>query len=755
MSSIPFRHWSQQQGSGMQMHSTGRSAAAAGHRLFFLLLLWTISLRAQSLPGIEGKVYDAVDGSPVAGAQVLILGTARGSLTDLNGHFGISSLLAGDYEVQITHLGHAPQVISAVAVGLDQPALLLVRLEPQLLELPGLVITAERDRGAALSSVEISRQQIERSQARDLGELLANSGGVQVNDNGSSRSLSVRGSAANQVAVFIDGIRLDNPQTGAVDLSLLPLTSVESVTVHKGARSLEYGSGAIGGVVEIHTRRPDHDDWSAEARAGAFGSTGGIFSWSRAWRRLQWHLALEHRRSQGDYAYTYERTGQLIEERRRNGDTEQNQLYVRLAGAGAGIVWTLSAQKLRSDRGLPGQIYAWTPGARAAADRDLWGATAIHTGLNAGWKAGMAYTRERSDYRHHPDARWPLRDRMVPAYWNESRLGSGQLTLEGWRQGWRGSRWIAGAEAGVDRFSDLDHLAPGGGTGSVRSHHAAALGRVEWQEELPFSATFALVAGMRLDQAQIEHTSQRRHDGVWSPALSLALTRPAWAGMRLHAAWSRGFRLPTFSDLFYQQYRVAGNAALRPERSDSREAGLSFTAPARSRISITGFRNRIEDLIIWRMGSFATFAPVNTDALLRGLEFESQWSLLPDRLEVQLSHLRLESENLQAGHTVYGKSLPYRPAHTTKYSLRWTPGPLFVEYAARALGPRYVTESNTVRLPGYTAHDFSAGIRFRVRNVEQQIKVAILNLSDRRFQLIENGPLPGREWRLAWQIGQP
>lgn len=755
MSSILFRHRPHRRRAALRFPGTWRSTALSRWHIFLLLLIWTCSLRAQSLPGIEGKVYDAVDGSPVAGAQVLVRGTVLGALTDLNGHFSISGLLAGDYDLQITHMGHAPQVIATVAVGLDQPALLLVRLEPQLLELPGLVITAARDRGAALSSVEITRQQIERSQARDLGELLANSGGIQVNDNGSSRSLSVRGSAANQVAVFMDGIRLDNPQTGTIDLSVLPLTAVESVTVHKGAGALEYGSGAIGGVVEIRTRRPDHDDWSAEVRAGAFGSAGGILSWSRAMRRLRWHLALEHRRSQGDYAYTYARTGELIEEHRRNGDAEQNQLLARLAGEGAGIAWTLSAQKLRSERGLPGQIHAWTPGARAAADRDLWGATALHAGLDAGWKAGVAYTAERSEYRHQPEAWRPLRDRMVPAYWNENRLASGQISLEGWRQGWRGSRWVAGAEAGLDRFSDLDHLAAGAGTGGVQSRHAAAFGRVEMEAALPFGAALALVTGMRLDQARIDHRSQRRHDGVWSPALRLALTRPAWAGVRLHAAWSRGFRLPTFSDLFYQQYRVAGNPALRPERSDSREAGLSFASPALGQISITGFHNRIEDLIIWRMGSFATFSPVNTDALLKGIEFEALWRLIPDRLEVQLSRLELESENLQAGHAVHGKSLPYRPAHTTKYSLRWTPGTVFVEYAARALGSRYVTESNTVRLPGYTAHDLAAGIRFRVRAVEQQLKLAIYNLSDQRFQLIENGPLPGREWRLAWQIGQP
>ena len=154
------------------------------------------------------------------------------------------------------------------------------------------------------------------------------------------------------------------------------------------------------------------------------------------------------------------------------------------------------------------------------------------------------------------------------------------------------------------------------------------------------------------------------------------------------------------------------------------------------------------------MGSFASFSPVNTDALLAGTEFEAFWTIAPGRVEAQVSHLLLESTNLQAGHTVYGKRLPYRPDHTTKLGFRLTPGRFFLEYAGRLAGPRYVTEANTVRLPGYAAHDLTLGMRWAVRGVDQNVRLALHNLTDARYELIENAPLPGREWRISWEMGR-
>ncbi len=726
------------------------------HRTLFLLLIAGSALaQTRSAQMIEGHVHDAVTGAPLAGVNVKIQGTSQGTVSDLSGYFSLENLLIGSYALQASRIGYATRTLPAVEVRYDLVARVIFNLEPRSLEIPGLVITADRITSAAgFSSFEIGRQQIERAQAADLGELLVNSCGLEVQQNGGSRSLSVRGSQSSQVVVLLDGVRLDNPMTGAVDLATLPMAAIESISVHKGSHSLEYGAGAIGGVVEIHTRRARQNHWSVEGRAGAFGAAGGGLAWSRSRGTLGWYLSADLRRNGGDYRYRYLRAGTVIDEARRNADAVQNQFYARLSGSLRGVQWSLSGQRLTSERGLPGQVYSWTPAARATTGREFFTALFNSAGARSGWEARVAHSGEENSYRHQPGAWLPLRDRTVPAYWNENRLQSTSLALEGWRQAWSGVRWIAGGEAGVDRFADQDLLAGSSTVGEVNTRRAAVFFRLEAEQPLLHGLTAALATGVRRDEARIHHPARLRHEGEWSPALSLALTGRALADLRLFASWSRGFRLPTYADLFYQQYRVQGNLDLLPERSRSREYGLSLSASPHGRLAITRFHNRIKELIIWRMGSFASFSPVNTDALLAGVEYEALWTIAPGRAELQLSHLELTSTNLRTGHTVCGKRLPYRPDHTTKLGFRLTPGRFFLEYAGRRVGPRYVTEANTIRLPGYTAHDLTLGLRFALSGVEQNLKLALHNLADARYELIENAPLPGREWRISWEMGR-
>jgi len=729
--------------------------SSSARAIYFLLIAGFTLAQAQSAQKIEGHVRDGATGAPLAGANVLISGTSLGMVSDFSGYFFFENLLVGTYTLQARHIGYAPQTLAAIEVDYDQAARVVFNLEPRNLQIPGMVITARRSASAAeVSLFEISRQQIERSQAADLGELLVNSCGLEVQENGGNKSLSIRGSQSSQVVVVLDGVRLDNPMTGAVDLATLPVSAIESILVRKGSSSLEYGAGAIGGVVEIRTRRPQRNLWSIEGHAGAFGGAGGGLAWSGTRAQTGWYLSADHRQSGGDYGYRYMRAGAMIDELRRNADTAQNQLFARLVGNLRGAQWSLSGQRLRSERGLPGQIYSWTPGARATTGRDHFTTVLNDAGTASGWEIRAAHSDEGNSYRHQPEAWLPLRVRTVPAYWNENRMHTNSLALEGWRQVWSGGRWIAGAEAGIDRFVDRDRLEESAAIGEVRTRRTAAFFRLEAEQPLPHGLAAALITGLRRDEARIHHTDRLRREGEWSPVLSLALTGHALADLRLFASWSRGFRLPTYADLFYQQYRVQGNPDLLPERSRSHEYGLSLASSRHGRFGITRFRNRIEDLIIWRMGSFASFSPVNTDALLAGTEFEAFWTIAPGRVEAQVSHLFLESTNLQAGHTVYGKRLPYRPDHTTKLGFRLTPGRFFLEYAGRLAGPRYVTEANTVRLPGYAAHDLTLGMRWAVRGVDQNVRLALHNLTDARYELIENAPLPGREWRISWEMGR-
>ncbi|MBN2887466.1 MAG: TonB-dependent receptor plug domain-containing protein, partial [Chromatiaceae bacterium] len=130
------------------------------------------------------------------------------------------------------------------------------------LTLDPLVVTATRtpqSAAATLASVTlIERETIERQQARSLPDLLRGLPGVTLVENGGpgqSASLLLRGTDSDHLLLLIDGVRVGSATLGGAALQDLPLDAIERIEIVRGPRSSLYGSEAIGGVIQIFTRR--------------------------------------------------------------------------------------------------------------------------------------------------------------------------------------------------------------------------------------------------------------------------------------------------------------------------------------------------------------------------------------------------------------------------------------------------------------------------------------------------------------------
>ena len=158
----------------------------------------------------------------------------------------------------------------AGGTGLDRPG------QDRATELDPVIVTATRtpvDIGDALSSVSvISRADIERLQPMSIADLLtglpgvsfANAGGY-----GQQTSLFLRGSNSAHTLVLIDGVRIGSVASGLAAFEQLPVEQIERIEVVRGPRSSLYGADAIGGVIQIFTRRGSHDGGLAPSLASA------------------------------------------------------------------------------------------------------------------------------------------------------------------------------------------------------------------------------------------------------------------------------------------------------------------------------------------------------------------------------------------------------------------------------------------------------------------------------------------------------
>src|SRR3989338_3493475 len=116
----------------------------------------------------------------------------------------------------------------------------------------------EASAASAGASTTVIRPEKYEKQFKTIPEVLEETPGITVRQAGGLGQLStvsIRGSSAEQVAVFLDGVRLNTAAGGAVDFSTLPLNQLEKIEVIRGAGAHRFGSGSVGGVILLHTKK--------------------------------------------------------------------------------------------------------------------------------------------------------------------------------------------------------------------------------------------------------------------------------------------------------------------------------------------------------------------------------------------------------------------------------------------------------------------------------------------------------------------
>jgi len=710
---------------------------------------------AQSLVKIHGYVFSD-RGERLAGANVVVLGTGLGAATDAAGYFEIENLFVGEYDLEARFLGYRAATKRGVVVNQDVVSTVHFRLEPAAILLPHVVVEGKRVAASEDLSVQvITREAIERSTASSVVEILIYASGVDVLEEGGGstrKRISIRGSNPNQVLVLLDGVRLNDPLTGEADLNQIPISMVEEIRISKGTGSQRFGSGALGGVIEIISRRHSVDEIRVGTTFGSYDAFGIRPAAAGGFHQIRYFLNFEHRNESGDYPYSYRRLdGSTVHEDRLNADFSSNNYFARLDFEHGRHAVQIQANVFNSHRGLPGLVFAWTPFANADTERRIvLGRYALN---HKNWAVAAQVSRHsnESEFRNAPPADAPLRFRTVPPYHNLYKVTTHRAVVDASMKTGSGHRFQAQANLQRDDFSDRDVLA--GSVGPVRNTDNLSTGLVlegEWQLPRPALLTsVSLNHAFRFDYFSFDNEQGSREDFEFSPRFGLRLSRfDGWLAT-LQASWGQSFRVPTFADLFYQDFRVRGNPNLEPETGTEIEVALHTGFPMLGWLELSGsyFRKDVDNLIVWELGSFATWQPANTDARLEGLELGASWRLFGDRLHVTIDHVFLDAVDRSGRRTTNNKQLTYRPAQTTKIGLLLNLNFFSVDYRKRMVGERFTTASNTVRLPGYTVDDLTLAVEWRIFSVQANFKLSVFNLFDEDYQIVRRAPMPGRNWR--------
>lgn len=450
----------------------------------------------------------------------------------------------------------------------QQTAPVLLAQNARAPSLATTVVTATRTRQPLSDLVAdvsiIDRQTLQNSASTGLVDVLARLPGVEIARNGgvgNSASVYLRGAEGRFTAVYIDGVRVDSQSTGGAVWEQIPLAQIDRIEVLRGPAAAVYGSDAIGGVIQLFTRRGQGpakpfvgvgvgNHGTRKAEAGISGASGAF----------DYSLGVAHERSRGYDIRTLDAKANPDRD-----DYENTSGNARL-GFQINARHRLDATLLASYMDSGYDAFGYQPSS-PEDDRNKNRLRTAGLSWNAQWtnaySTRLSVTDTLSRYETEPSPYRTETSLRGYVWQNEYRLGVHRLsaTLE--------RREDALNNPALDIYSktiDRD-----------RSQNALALG-------------YGVHRGAHTVQLNVRHDDDSEFGGKNTGSAAYGYEfAPKW---RATASAGTAFRVPTL----YQRFSQYGTAELQPETSRNLELGLRY-AQASSSFSAVVYRNRVTDLI--------------------------------------------------------------------------------------------------------------------------------------------------------------
>lgn len=605
-------------------------------------------------------------------------------------------------------------------------ALALVSLQvveaQQAPELGEVVVTATRIDSPILespSAISVIGSSDIPAGAPDISSALARQSGVVVNDYGpvgSSKSVSFRGSTSDQVLVLLDGVRLNSGRISSVDLTTIPMEIIDRIEVLRGGASTIYGSGAIGGVINIITKKADTPEVSLSVTNGSFiphaASTVSadysvypyVYSQSPAGSSLldlldsqQVELSLAGKLGNlgliggGSFTraangFTWYDSTQINDWRRRaNADVLAGSANLGLDLPLLGGAFSAKTILETSNTGTPGSL---TFISQAGRQYDTSAAGTL------GWKADRFL---RDDLSLDVKASYKYDDLRFndPAYPPESVHQTQTASLDV-TQRFAPFDAVSFVYGGSAYFDYVDS-----------NNYASAKDRLNLAAFL--SVPIALTDSLTL-------TPSGRYDwfsdfsGSLSYSLSAVLLLSPESSLRASAG--SAYRAPALNDLYWYDplgpsdpngYST-GNPNLKPETSYSAEIGWSLIS---GRISMDAslFTRLVFDNIVWLYDAavappYGAYLPENlTRTLYPGAEVHAKVAIV-GALAIEASYTFVYSYLLNDGTRNLSFSdnlrVPYSPVHAASVSLRWDGTLISAGIEGEYVSDKYTDNANSV-----------------------------------------------------------
>ena len=253
--------------------------------VIFSILVFTHYATAQYR--IAGNVR-SIENKPLQDVSITLQGTHHGTTSDRNGDFELEGVPPGNYLLIASFVGFHQQTIS-IAVPHESPEKMIVTLVESSSQLDEVVVVARSESEllrTSAASIGVIDAKPDYSRSISATELLGRVPGVQVRHNGgvgNSAEISIHGLSGRQVRMFVDGIPMDFllpvEELGVgSSLAVIPLNLIDRIEAYKGVVPVSLGADALGGAINMVTKREVKNALEASVQASSFNTWQGVLN---------------------------------------------------------------------------------------------------------------------------------------------------------------------------------------------------------------------------------------------------------------------------------------------------------------------------------------------------------------------------------------------------------------------------------------------------------------------------------------------
>lgn len=601
-----------------------------------LTVLITANIFAQQYGILKGTVTNKENNQPLPSANIMIKGTLVGTHTDYNGNYVIRKIRSGRFTVDVSMIGFRKEEITDVVIETGIEKILNISMEPVAIQVSQVVITAgKREQSFAEVPASVSvidPQTLQRRNTITIDDALRQVSGVSLIES----QVSIRGSSGyskgvgSRTLMLVDGIPLLTGDTGELVFESVPTFNVDRIEVLKGAASALYGSGAMGGVVNVLTKEiPDLPQTYLRLYGGFYDKPYyPEWKWSSKTRFINGFYAA-HSQKFADFKTLFAIS------RTEDDGYRQNSRWQR---------WNLYSKSQ----------YQFTPSKK------------LHLSINylEQRRNNFLYWRNLDSALIPPDDQ--LGDRVISKRFSASSLFTNIVTdrftysiKSIWYHTDWGNKIDTTGDRSISNFMDTEvqfnyqmfaeHIFTLGVQGNYNHVQSDIFGNRSGfntafylQDEYKMHDDLRFTFGTRIDYSKLDSLSTQYQI---NPKLGVSYSLSDLTSLRLSVG--RAFRSPSVGEAFTSTTAsgivVIPNPNLKPEKSWSFEAGINQIVSENINLDASVFQSEYDNLIEAKFVSPFTGQFINvTRARIQGLEVSAKTSFFEKLLLMNISYSYLK-----------------------------------------------------------------------------------------------------------------